>query len=176
MALERSIHPASLNAEDQEKLSPKALRLAPLPGLSFPLMGKDTRSFSYVISTGSDHDDSLSITSDTCEGLPFESWQLGELQRRGKRHTGLAHAVPARSSIRQSRDRCRSDPVYQSPFRLFLADRERIWVPVFSDLRDTKAPICGVLGEVADRIRTGDRLDHNQELYQLSYSHHVLSI
>ncbi len=24
---------------------------------------------------------------------------------------------------------------------------------------------------VADRIRTGDRLDHNQELYQLSYSH-----
>ena len=29
---------------------------------------------------------------------------------------------------------------------------------------------------VADRIRTGDRLDHNQELYQLSYSHHVASI
>ncbi len=26
---------------------------------------------------------------------------------------------------------------------------------------------------VADRIRTGDRLDHNQELYQLSYSHHA---
>ena len=24
---------------------------------------------------------------------------------------------------------------------------------------------------MADRIRTGDRLDHNQELYQLSYSH-----
>ena len=24
-----------------------------------------------------------------------------------------------------------------------------------------------------DRIRTGDRLDHNQELYQLSYSHHM---
>jgi hypothetical protein len=28
---------------------------------------------------------------------------------------------------------------------------------------------------VADRIRTGDRLDHNQELYQLSYSHHAAS-
>lgn len=25
---------------------------------------------------------------------------------------------------------------------------------------------------VSDRIRTGDRLDHNQELYQLSYAHH----
>jgi hypothetical protein len=25
----------------------------------------------------------------------------------------------------------------------------------------------------SDRIRTGDRLDHNQELYQLSYSHHM---
>ena len=24
---------------------------------------------------------------------------------------------------------------------------------------------------VSDRIRTGDRLDHNQELYQLSYVH-----
>jgi hypothetical protein len=33
-----------------------------------------------------------------------------------------------------------------------------------------------LLRRVADRIRTGDRLDHNQELYQLSYSHHVLSI
>jgi hypothetical protein len=29
---------------------------------------------------------------------------------------------------------------------------------------------------VDDRIRTGDRLDHNQELYQLSYVHRVLSI
>ncbi len=26
---------------------------------------------------------------------------------------------------------------------------------------------------MADRTRTGDRLDHNQELYQLSYSHHA---
>ncbi len=29
--------------------------------------------------------------------------------------------------------------------------------------------------EVDDRIRTGDRLDHNQELYQLSYVHRVAS-
>ena len=27
---------------------------------------------------------------------------------------------------------------------------------------------------VSDGIRTHDRLDHNQELYQLSYAHHVL--
>ena len=26
-------------------------------------------------------------------------------------------------------------------------------------------------GRVSDRTRTGDRLDHNQELYQLSYAH-----
>ena len=26
---------------------------------------------------------------------------------------------------------------------------------------------------MSDRIRTGDRLDHNQELYQLSYAHRV---
>jgi hypothetical protein len=28
---------------------------------------------------------------------------------------------------------------------------------------------------VDDRIRTGDRLDHNQELYQLSYVHRAAS-
>ncbi len=28
---------------------------------------------------------------------------------------------------------------------------------------------------MSDRIRTGDRLDHNQELYQLSYAHRALS-
>ena len=27
---------------------------------------------------------------------------------------------------------------------------------------------------MSDRIRTGDRLDHNQELYQLSYAHRAL--
>ena len=30
--------------------------------------------------------------------------------------------------------------------------------------------------KVSDRIRTGDRLDHNQELYQLSYAHRASSI
>lgn len=29
------------------------------------------------------------------------------------------------------------------------------------------------LERVSDRIRTGDRRDHNAELYQLSYAHHV---
>ena len=29
---------------------------------------------------------------------------------------------------------------------------------------------------VSDRTRTGDHLDHNQELYQLSYAHRALSI
>jgi hypothetical protein len=32
-------------------------------------------------------------------------------------------------------------------------------------------PICNHSRGVDDRIRTGDRLDHNQELYQLSYIH-----
>ncbi len=27
---------------------------------------------------------------------------------------------------------------------------------------------------VSDGARTHDRLDHNQELYQLSYAHHVM--
>jgi hypothetical protein len=30
--------------------------------------------------------------------------------------------------------------------------------------------------KVSDRTRTGDHLDHNQELYQLSYAHRVASI
>jgi hypothetical protein len=30
-----------------------------------------------------------------------------------------------------------------------------------------------ILLRVDDRIRTGDRLDHNQELYRLSYVHRV---
>jgi hypothetical protein len=32
---------------------------------------------------------------------------------------------------------------------------------------------CGASRGVSDRTRTGDRLDHNQELYQLSYAHRV---
>jgi hypothetical protein len=32
------------------------------------------------------------------------------------------------------------------------------------------------LVKVSDRTRTGDHLDHNQELYQLSYAHRALSI
>jgi hypothetical protein len=37
---------------------------------------------------------------------------------------------------------------------------------------------CSAVGNrrVDDRIRTGDRLDHNQELYQLSYVHRVAPI
>ena len=31
------------------------------------------------------------------------------------------------------------------------------------------------LRKVSDRTRTGDHLDHNQELYQLSYAHRVAS-
>jgi hypothetical protein len=33
------------------------------------------------------------------------------------------------------------------------------------------ADLRGFRPKVDDRIRTGDRLDHNQELYQLSYVH-----
>ena len=32
--------------------------------------------------------------------------------------------------------------------------------------------LCRKLQRVSDGIRTHDRLDHNQELYQLSYAHH----
>jgi hypothetical protein len=46
--------------------------------------------------------------------------------------------------------------------------------------RISSPPKSGDLQEllkgVDDRIRTGDRLDHNQELYQLSYVHRVASI
>jgi hypothetical protein len=33
-------------------------------------------------------------------------------------------------------------------------------------------PVCTSLRGVSDGIRTRDRLDHNQELYLLSYAHH----
>jgi hypothetical protein len=39
-----------------------------------------------------------------------------------------------------------------------------------------KPRYSGVSVRVDDRIRTGDRLDHNQELYLLSYVHRVASI
>ena len=35
---------------------------------------------------------------------------------------------------------------------------------------------AGDFEKVSDRIRTGDRLDHNQELYQLSYAHRAPQI
>ena len=34
-----------------------------------------------------------------------------------------------------------------------------------------KVELCGRFGGVDDGTRTHDRLDHNQELYQLSYVH-----
>lgn len=37
------------------------------------------------------------------------------------------------------------------------------------------AVLQALLLRVDDRIRTGDRLDHNQELYQLSYVHRAAS-
>jgi hypothetical protein len=40
--------------------------------------------------------------------------------------------------------------------------------------RDT-APQAGFRG-VSDGTRTRDRLDHNQELYLLSYAHHVVAL
>jgi hypothetical protein len=36
-----------------------------------------------------------------------------------------------------------------------------------------KPGLRGAFRGVSDRTRTGDRLDHNQELYQLSYAHRV---
>jgi hypothetical protein len=44
-------------------------------------------------------------------------------------------------------------------------------------LRESEvAALQRLLRGVDDRIRTGDRLDHNQELYQLSYVHRVASM
>jgi hypothetical protein len=36
--------------------------------------------------------------------------------------------------------------------------------------------VRGVLFEVSDGTRTRDRLDHNQELYLLSYAHHAAAL
>jgi hypothetical protein len=33
--------------------------------------------------------------------------------------------------------------------------------------------LAGLFFEVSEGTRTPDRLDHNQELYQLSYAHHA---
>ena len=41
------------------------------------------------------------------------------------------------------------------------------------DALDENPAVAGLSRGVSDRIRTGDRLDHNQELYQLSYAHRV---
>jgi hypothetical protein len=37
------------------------------------------------------------------------------------------------------------------------------------------AGFAGLSRRVSDGTRTRDRLDHNQELYQLSYAHHGIS-
>ena len=48
------------------------------------------------------------------------------------------------------------------------------WLQIPSPRR--KRRLQRLLRGVDDRIRTGDRLDHNQELYQLSYVHRVASM
>ena len=54
---------------------------------------------------------------------------------------------------------------------------ERESSPELEILREGEvAGLQELLLQVDDRIRTGDRLDHNQELYQLSYVHRVASI
>ena len=40
-------------------------------------------------------------------------------------------------------------------------------------LATRKAPRTGAFRRVSEGTRTPDRLDHNQELYQLSYAHQV---
>jgi hypothetical protein len=42
---------------------------------------------------------------------------------------------------------------------------------IFKGLKPRTLPFAATSRGVDDRIRTGDRLDHNQELYQLSYIH-----
>jgi hypothetical protein len=38
-------------------------------------------------------------------------------------------------------------------------------------IRTRDLPVCRYFVKVSDGTRTRDRLDHNQELYQLSYAH-----
>jgi hypothetical protein len=40
-------------------------------------------------------------------------------------------------------------------------------------LHSPTRPVCRHFVRVSDGTRTRDRLDHNQELYLLSYAHHV---
>src|SRR5438270_13197409 len=40
-----------------------------------------------------------------------------------------------------------------------------------ADRPQRKPPLCSAFLGVSDGTRTHDRLDHNQELYQLSYAH-----
>ena len=45
------------------------------------------------------------------------------------------------------------------------------WPPWRAEPSTQKPRICGASKRVSDGTRTRDRLDHNQELYQLSYAH-----
>jgi hypothetical protein len=45
--------------------------------------------------------------------------------------------------------------------------------PTSADVQRRKPHLSRVLSKVSDGTRTRDRLDHNQELYLLSYAHHV---
>jgi hypothetical protein len=42
--------------------------------------------------------------------------------------------------------------------------------------RRRKVTVCRVFFRVSDGTRTRDRLDHNQELYLLSYAHHAAAL
>jgi hypothetical protein len=61
-----------------------------------------------------------------------------------------------------------------------VPETERHFQPGWNDIRpNRRIPTCSLQAfrlRVDDRIRTGDRLDHNQELYQLSYVHRAASM
>src|SRR5262249_49783148 len=50
------------------------------------------------------------------------------------------------------------------------------WRRLFRWLKPQTCAICRRFVRVSEGTRTPDRLDHNQELYQLSYAHHVRQI
>jgi hypothetical protein len=54
------------------------------------------------------------------------------------------------------------------------AEIEPIWEPdrIFLNLFESEGLVSRHFLRVSEGTRTPDRLDHNQELYQLSYAHH----
>jgi hypothetical protein len=70
MPLEGRVDSATLNSESQQEVCPEALRLSSLSRLSCPLVGESARGISDVLSTGTNHGDSLTEEPDCPRNRP----------------------------------------------------------------------------------------------------------